>query len=173
MEEIEAKVLEIDPEEIEEKLGNIGAEKQWSYDIESEFFDFPDGRIEENGLLRVRWREDKTFVTRKTDVSFDEAKVMEETEFEIRDRSSFKDFLKSLGLEKIKESSKHRTKWTRGETEFVIDKIPGIPPTLEVESPSQEKLEKGFKDLGFSMNETVNWGAKRMFEEYDISENTE
>lgn len=168
MEEIEAKVLEIDTEEIESRLDDIGAEKQWSYDIESEFFDFPDGRIEDNGSLRVRCREDKTFVTRKKDLSFDDSKVMEETEFKISDRSAFKDFLNSLGLEKIKDSSKHRIKWNKGETEFVIDNIPGIPPLLEIESPSEEELRKSFNDLGYSMEETVNWGAKRMFEEYDI-----
>ena len=168
MEEIEAKVLEVDPEELEEKLGSIGAEKQWSSDIESEFFDFSDGSIEENGLLRVRSRKDKVFVTRKKEVSYDEAKVMEETEFEISDKRAFKDFLKSIGLEKVQESEKHRTKWTRGETEFVIDKIPEIPPLLEIESPTKEEMEKGFKDLGFTMEETVNWGAKKMFEEYDI-----
>lgn len=173
MEEIEAKVLEVDPEEIEEKLDDIGAEKKWSYDIESEFFDFPDGRIEEDGLLRVRWREDKTFVTRKKDASYDEAKVMEEIEFEISDRDAFKDFLKSLGLEKIKSSSKHRTKWTRNDTEFVIDQLDVIPPTLEIEAPSKEEMEQGFRDLGFSMDETVNWGAKKMFEKYDIQDDVD
>jgi adenylate cyclase class 2 len=173
MEEIEAKVLEVDPEEIEEKLDDIGAEKKWSYDIESEFFDFPDGRIEEDGLLRVRWREDKTFVTRKKDASYDEAKVMEEIEFEISDRDAFKDFLKSLGLEKIKSSSKHRTKWTRNDTEFVIDQLDVIPPTLEIEAPSKEEMKQGFRDLGFSMDETVNWGAKKMFEKYDIQDDVD
>lgn len=165
--EIEAKVLEINQEELSNKIEELGAEKVFDSHIESEFYDFPDGRIEENGLLRLREREDKIFVTRKKDVSYDDAKEMEEIEFDVSSREEARKFLKSLGLEKVHKSQKNRTKWVLDDTELVIDKLPEIPPMLEIEAPTEEKLKEGFEKLGYSREETVNWGAKKVREKYE------
>lgn len=164
--EIEAKVLEIDEEELTEKLRNIDAEKVFDSHIKSELYDFPDGRIEEDGVLRLRTREDKSFVTRKQKVAFDDAKEMHEIEFDVDDPEEFREFMKSIGAEKVREGDKHRIKWVKDDVEFVIDKIPGIPCFLEVEAPNREKMNEAFRELGFSMEETVNWGAKEIFEHY-------
>jgi len=164
--EIEAKVLEINQEKLREKLNSIGAEKVFNSHIESEFYDFPDGRIEEDGVLRLRKREDKVFITRKKEVSFDDAKEMEEIEFDVSSMENAREFLKSLGLKNVHQSQKNREKWVKDDTEFVIDKLPEIPYLLEIEASSREELEEAFEKLGFNMDETVNWGAKKVREKY-------
>lgn len=169
--EIEAKVLDINRNELSDKIEGLGAEKVFDSHIESEFYDFPDGRIEESGLLRLREREDKAFITRKKDISYDEAKEMEEIEFDVSSPEQAKKFLKSLGLEKVHESQKNRVKWVLEDTEFVIDKLPDIPPMLEIEAPTKEKLTESFEKLGYSTEETLNWGAKKVRENYDELKN--
>lgn len=164
--EIEAKVLDVDRKELEQKIEDLGAEKIFEGHIESEFFDFPDGRIEEKGLLRLRKREDKTFITRKKEISYEEAKEMEEIEFDVGSREEARKFLESLGLEKVHGSQKNRVKWVKDDTEFVIDKIPKIPPMLEIEAPTKEELREVFEKIGFSIDETVNWGAKKIREKH-------
>lgn len=169
--EIEAKVLEIDEEKLSEKLRSIGAQKIFDSHVKSELYDFPDGRIEENGVLRLRTIEDRSFVTRKEKVVFDDdAKEMHEIEFDVDNPEEFREFMNSIGAEKVREGSKHRIKWVKDDVEFVIDKIPEIPCFLEVEAPDREKMKKAFQELGFSMEETVNWGAKEIFEHYDRGE---
>ena len=171
--EIEAKALDIDREKLEQKIEDLGSKKIFDSQIESEFYDFPDGRIEENGLLRLREREDKTFITRKKEISYSDAKEMEEIEFDVSSRYKMQKFLESLGLEKVHESQKNRVKWVKEDTEFVIDKLPNIPPMLEIEAPTKEELREGFEQLGFSMDETVNWGAKKVREKYGELKNSE
>ena len=169
--EIEAKVLEIDKEKLSEKLVDIGANKVFDSPIRSELYDFPDGRIEENGVLRLRTREDKSFVTRKEKIAFDDAKEMHEIEFDIDDPKEFREFMNSIGAEKIHEGKKRRIKWVKDDIEYVIDKIPGIPLLLEVEAPDRDKMEDAFQELGFSMEETVNWGTKELMEHYKEGNN--
>jgi adenylate cyclase class 2 len=164
--EIEAKVLEVDKEKLSEKIEELGAEKKFESSMRSEFFDFPDSRIEKDGILRLRTRDGEAFITRKREVAYDDAKEMEEIEFDVSDPEETREFLRSLGLERIAESEKTRAKWVKGDTEFVIDKFSGIPHFLEIEAPDREKLMESFEALGFSQDETVNWGGKKVFEHY-------
>ncbi|MFB6208682.1 MAG: class IV adenylate cyclase [Candidatus Nanohaloarchaea archaeon] len=164
--EIEAKVLDIDREEISEKIEDIGAKKKFDAQMKSKFFDFPDGSIENNGILRLRDTGERTFITRKKEVKFDEAKEMEEIEFDVSSKEEAVKFLESIGLEIVAESQKRRTKWVKGEVEFVIDKLPEIPPLLEIEAPNREKMKKNFEKLDFEMEDTVNWGAKKTLDYY-------
>lgn len=168
--EIEAKVLEVDVKKVSEKLEDIGAEKVFDSEIRSELYDFPDGRIEEDGLLRLRIRDEKSFVTRKKLIGFDEAKEMHEIEFDVSDPNEFREFMTSVGAEKKYENTKNRIKWVKDDVEFVIDKYPKIPAFLEIEAIDRNEMRRAFEDLGYSMEETVNWGAKRIFEHYSISD---
>lgn len=167
MEEVEAKLLEVDEDEVYSALADSGAEKVFEGDVRSEFYDFPDGRIEEDGVLRLREMGEKTFVTLKKDISREESKVMEEIEFGVDDAGAFRTFLSSLGLEKIRESRKHRSKWKDGDVEYVVDTYPGIPPLLEIEAPDTDYLEEAFTDLGYDFGETVSWDAGQVFDHYD------
>lgn len=168
MREIEAKILEIDPEELRKKLEGIGATKVFEKQVKSDFYDFEDGRIEENGQIRLRTVGDHSFVTRKNDVDDDRAKVKEEIEFDVDNPEEVRKFLKSIGLKQIEDGEKKRAKWHKNSVEYVIDWYPEIPPLLEIEAPSHQKLEKGFEQLGYSFEETVDWGSTRVHEHYEV-----
>ena len=168
MKEIEAKVLEVEPEELRKNLDDIGANKLFEEKVSSEFYDFEDGRIEKKGQIRLRIIGDNSFITRKIDVDDDRAKVKEEIEFEVRNPDQVRKFLKSIGLEKIKSGEKKRAKWKKDSIEYVIDWYPEIPPLLEIEAPKHEKLEDAFDELGYSMDETVNWGGSKVYRHYNV-----
>lgn len=166
MEEIEAKVLEIEPDSVRNQLQEHGAEQLFADEVRSLFFDYPDGRIEENGSLRLRQRGEDAFITLKQDVSREDAKVMEETEFYVDNADAAQAFLEQLGLEKIHESSKYRETWEKGDVLYVIDRYPGVPPLLEIEAPSLDALEQAYEELGYSMDDTVSWDAHDVMTHY-------
>ena len=168
MKEIEAKVLDVDVEELKDKLEEISAEKIFEETVKSEFYDFEDGRIEQNGQIRLRTVGKKSFITRKTDVEDDRAKVKEEIEFDIDDKNQARQFLKSIGLQKIEQGEKKRAKWHKNSVEYVIDWYPEIPPLLEIEAPSHQKLEEAFEELGYDFRETLDWGSSKLHSHYDI-----
>ncbi|MBY6294237.1 hypothetical protein GLU60_02500 [Nanohaloarchaea archaeon H01] len=91
---------------------------------------------------------------------------MEEIEFDVSSLEETVEFSKSLGLEKVHHSQKNRFKRVLDDIEFVIDKLPEIPPMLEIEAPTREKLEESFAKLGYNMDETTNWGAKKVRDDY-------
>jgi adenylate cyclase class 2 len=168
MKEIEAKILEVDTEELRQKLEDIGAIKVFEEQVKSEFYDFEDGRIEENGQIRLRTIGDNSFVTRKIDVDDERAKVKEEIEFDVENPDEVRKFLKSIGLEKIETGEKKRAKWQKNSVEYVIDWYPGIQPLLEIEAPSHQKLEEAFEELGYSFEETLDWGSSRVYKHYGV-----
>ncbi|MDY6770995.1 MAG: class IV adenylate cyclase [Candidatus Nanohaloarchaea archaeon] len=168
MDEIEAKVLEIDDAAVAERLAEVGAEQVMDAEVESSFYDYPDGSIEKQGVLRLRRIEEyDTFVTMKCDISRDGAKTMEETEFSVSDYEAVDAFFEQLGLQKIRESSKHRRKWEKADVEYVIDEYPGIPPLLEVEAPDEETMYEAFDELGYTKDELVAWDASQVKEHYE------
>ena len=166
MNEIEAKIIEIDPEEVDRKVMENGGRKVFEGRIETIFYDFPDGRMEEKGVMRLRKSPGKAFITQKKDVSREGAKEMEELEVTIDSFEQADRILKGLGLEVVRKSSKKRTKYELKDAEVVVDSYSGIPPLLEVEAESREKIEDILETLGYSMEESVSWDASEVFEHY-------
>ncbi|QKQ98733.1 CYTH domain-containing protein [Candidatus Nanohaloarchaea archaeon] len=168
MKEIEAKILEVDPAEIRRKMQEMNAEKKFEGKVQSEFYDYEDGRIEENGILRLRRLGSETILTRKTDEeNQDGAKVMEEIEFEVGDMDEARALLTSLGLEQIHSSEKTRAKWHHGRIEYVIDWYPDIPALLEIEAPTQQELTEAIEDLGYNPDEAKDWDSHDLYQHYD------
>lgn len=165
-EEIEAKVLEVDRDAVEAELQEIGAEQLFDGEVRSLFFDYPDGRIEEDGILRIRERGEDAFITLKKDVSRETVKRMEEIEFQVEDMEEAREFLLTLGLEQLYDSRKQRTVWEKGDVLYVIDRYPDIPPLLEIEAPSEDVLEQAFQELGYGMEDTVSWDAEQVMVYY-------
>lgn len=166
MDEVEAKVLEIDEQYVTEQLEEQGAEKVFDGEVTSRFYDYPDGRIEEEGVLRLREAGDHTFITYKIDVSRDGAKTMEEIEFDVSSTEMADRFLRELGLEEIRSSWKHRQKWERGDIEYVIDEYPGIPALLEIEAPDEQRMYDAFEELGYERSDLKSWDASQVHEHY-------
>lgn len=169
MEEIEAKILEVDPAEIRRKMQEMNAEKKFEGEVISEFYDFEDGRIEENGILRLRRLGSETILTRKTDdmENEDEAKILEEMEIKVSNMNEARSILTSLGLKQIHSSKKTRAKWHQGPIEYIIDWYPNILALLEIEAPTKQELTEAIKDLGYSPEDAKAWNSHDLYQHYN------
>ena len=119
-----------------------------------------------NGFGRVRDDGDGVSMTVK---SYEKSKNYPE-EFEVQIKDSFEvgsAFMESIGLSKKAYQESIREKWSHPMAhEIVIDIVPGLPPYMEVDCDTEEKLHK-LKKL-FKMDESkVRTGAYgKTYEEY-------
>ncbi len=153
MKEREVKVLNIDKEEIEKKLINIGAklikdENQINYR-----FDTDDGILKKtyNGYLRIRITrnllngEIKNTLTFKRGLKRSVLRINEETETEISDWENTAKILELLGYKQKRPGYKHRRSYKYENITFEIDtwdEDTYSKPYLEIEMTSEEDLEK-------------------------------
>ncbi len=155
MEEIEVKFLNIDPVEMEKKLGAVGAKKVGEYFYRRRVFDYPDLRLNEKGAwLRLRDEGDKVTLTFKQRVGItahdgsSNDSGMEEVEVAVSDFDKTAALLLRIGfMEKFYEENK-RVRWMKDGVEFDIDTWPELEPYLEIEAQSWEKIDEAIKLLG-------------------------
>ena len=167
MKEIEVKILDIDLEEIRKKLLDLGAEKIFDGEIHATAFDFPDQRLkEEDSFVRVRKVGDHVEFCFKGKNESSQFKLREEIEVNV---SGFKDtitILERIGLKKFHEGKKHRESYKLEDVRFEIDSWENIPAFLEIEAKTEEKVIEYVKKLGFTMEQTNNWGFSEIEKHY-------
>ncbi len=154
--EFEAKFINIDKEAVRNKLKSIGATL-----IRPEFlmkrvvFDPP---VEiKGGWLRVRDEGDKVTLSLKV-VDGQEIKDQKETAVEIGNFELGCKLLESIGAKRKAYQETKREVWKLGEVEFDIDTWPGLSPFLEIESNSEDEVERAAKKMGFDW-EKAKFGA--------------
>lgn len=138
--EYEAKFLDIDKEQMIQKLKQIGAEKVHSKTkyIRAVFKRCTD---EVRGYARIRDENGTITMTVKlyTDPKFPE-------EYEITIKDSFEtgiNFLKALGLKQKAFQETYREKWSHELAhEITFDDIPGLPTYMEIDCTGEDNLNK-------------------------------
>ncbi|WMJ78547.1 MULTISPECIES: class IV adenylate cyclase [unclassified Sedimentibacter] len=166
MKEREVKVLNIDKDEIEKKLINVGAklikdENQVNYRFET-----GDGFLKKtyNGYLRIRITENllngekKHTLTFKRSLNRTTLRVNEEIETEISDWESTAEILKLLGYKQKKPGYKHRRSYEYDNIIFEIDtwdEKTYSKPYLEIEMSSEEDLEKAITLLDLDRSQVT------------------
>jgi len=167
LKEIEVKILEINVEEVEEKLKKMGAEKVFEGEVVSIYFDFPDKSLEKEGkILRLRQKGDKVILTYKELISQDKAKIMDEYELNVDDFESMKKIFEGIGLCPLYQFRKHRTTYKLKRTHFEIDKYPDIPAFLEIETPDLSTIDEMISELGFPKEKVNSYSIKDVLEYY-------
>jgi adenylate cyclase class 2 len=172
--EHEAQVLDIDKEAIANKLRGLGAketpevlQRRWVYGIQ----DKHKGDLNDE-WVRLRDSGDKTTITYK----YKHGKGISETE-EIEVKVD--DFDKTIKLlSKLKffndayyQENKRHTFELNG-IEFTLDTWPKIPPVLEVEAESEEKVKEGLKLVGFEEKDVGHAGFLEIYANYGIELHT-
>ncbi|NLJ57697.1 MAG: class IV adenylate cyclase [Tissierellia bacterium] len=153
MREREVKVLNIDREEIEKKLINIGAVLVKDEDQINYRFDTDDGILKKKhkGYLRIRVTKDnltgetKNTMTFKKSIDRNSLRVNEEIETNISDWESTSKIIELLGYKRKRPGYKHRKSYLYENILFEIDtwdEYTYSKPYLEIEVPSYEDLEK-------------------------------
>lgn len=174
MEEIEVKVLEIDPAGMQEVFIGIGAEKEFDQIFEATFYDLPDRSIKAKGeLLRLRIEGEQAVLTYKQPLSTDGAKVMKETETAVEDGEAMKSILAILGYQPIKHTLKRRIQYRWQDCHIVIDdyqaELAAIPPFIEIEAPSRERLAACLTALNIAPDSALPWNTYDLARHYGLT----
>lgn len=170
MNEVEVKILEINPEAIEEKLKALGAKKVFEGILEAVYFDIGNQLDSKGEIFRLRKEGDKVCMTHKKKVEISDAKVMEETEIEVSDFDEAKKLIGALGYKQYTRLKKHRKSFCLDRVVFEIDnyldEYGSIPAFLEIETEDLELLKHYVEKLGFSMKDCRAWSSKDVISHY-------
>ncbi len=156
MQEVELKFLDINKEEIEQKLHAIGAKKVRAAQTRSTYL----GReknysyTEGDPVLRIREYDALVSVTHKSRSKIGTVRVAEETEIQVH--STYEETITlfiALGYHIIKEFYKYRTHYEKQDVSYEIDEQEGIPTLLEIETRSEEEMRTACAELGLRMEE--------------------
>ena len=161
MHELETRIIDIDVDNIRKILLENNAQKVKSEDQINDIYDFEDGRLlAQKGYARIRTVNDlllnKTivFMTTKKMISQERFKIMEENETIIDDKTMGEGIFKSLGL--IKKESIKKYRLFNSLIEIDINDKSFCPfPYLEIETSSEEELQKIVTILGYTLEDTT------------------
>lgn len=152
IDEVELKFLNINKQTIEDKLESIGAKKIYAHELRSVAFThegYSARGANDKNFLRVRQIGTRVYLTHKGPSRSEEFKDRPETEITTYNTlQEAKNFLVALGFTPAQETNKHRTHYERGNTHFEIDEHQGLPPYLEIETPTQQEMKSVCKELG-------------------------
>lgn len=167
MNEIEAKILEVNVENVVKRLEEINGEKIFEGEIITYIFDTKDDKLKNsNNLLRIRDVGGKIILGMKIGKSRKKVKAAEEYEVEVKGFEVTKRILEALGYNLKQTIKKHRISYRLGDCRIDIDKIKGIPPFLEIESCCKEKITKCAQSIGFSENSLKPWTVFDVLKRY-------
>jgi adenylate cyclase, class 2 len=171
MQEIEAKILEVNTPNLTATLARLGAVKVFDGEVETFLLDFKDGSIlKAQNLLRLRREEAKTELTFKKVRVSESAKIADEYSVQVSDLETTKKILQFLGLEVVESMQKHRTSYTLDNARFDIDRYRGkysdIPEFLEIEAKNPKAILNYAKLLGFEAKDCLPWSTKDLIEHY-------
>lgn len=167
-EEIEVKFLNINKEEIEQKLKAIGAEKVGEYFYRRRVFDYPDWRLDKAGSwLRLRDEGEQITLSFKKRLGMDHSgggkdEGMEEVEIKVSDFDVTTELILKLGFIEKHYAENRRIRWAKDGVEFDLDFWPSLEPYLEIEAPSWEKVDQAIGWLG------LNPADKKIFSTHQV-----
>lgn len=162
MKEIELKVLDIDREQLEKKIVDLGAQKVFDGVVITQFYDFPDGSIQKaKDLIRLRLKGDAAFITYKRFIDRDDVKARDEFEVQVSDFDTADEILRGLGLNKTLRIMKERVSYRLDDVQFEfdrhLDEYAFIPDFLEIEGKAFGVVERYCELLGIAKNALKPW----------------
>jgi adenylate cyclase class 2 len=166
--EIETKVLDIDPDAIEKKLLDIGAEKTRATILSVDWYRIKGIKEgEDPWFLRIRSNsEGRREVTwkAKSDI-LGTARKHKEINFAINEPEQLADLFEELGLERYAHQDKRRMSFTLRDWRMDIDSYPKMPPYLEIEGTGEEHIKEAIALLGLEKNRTWAKGERVLVQE--------
>lgn len=174
MKELEVKILDINLDQLRNKLKDLNCKKVKSENQINDLFDFPNkSLLRKHGYARIRTVEDllknstKFYLTVKTLKSDEKFKIMDENEVEITNGEEGKDILKALGLELTQSIKKYREsyKYKNALIEIDINEESFCPfPYIEIEAQTSEEIEETVYALGYTMEDTTSKSIYELIE---------
>ena len=165
--EIEKKILNINAQEVEKALDQIGAIKDFDSIIQTYYFDYPDLRFKnQDQLLRIRTINNQIEVCYKFDRTNQEnTRFYQEKEFnlDLNQLDNIIDFFKSIGFIQTYYFEKRRIQYKHENTKFELDFYPKLNPLVEIESDSIDSINNYINQLGLSTHEQTDETINELF----------
>lgn len=171
--EIEAKFLNVNHDEIREKLKALGAKLEQPMRLmRRKNFDFPDASLTETrrGWVRVRDEGDKTTMSYK---QMDDRGVhgTKEISTEVGSFNDACSILENIGLVAKSYQETKRESWTLGEVQVELDEWPWAKPYIEIEAPNESSLFETANKLGFKREDALHGPVEVVYTaEYDVTD---
>ncbi len=153
--EIEAKLKVDSLQEVERKLGEVGAEFVAEQLQTDTYFDDAGAALKSGDrALRLRrpraGQKENTFLTYKGAKEKSDFKKRQEIEIEIGDADSVEKLLSALGYEEALVFEKKRRVWQLGDCVICLDELPLLGSFVEIEGPNGQSIADVQKRLGLS-----------------------
>jgi adenylate cyclase class 2 len=174
MNEIEFKILEVNREELEKKLFELGAKKIFDDVLEAFKIDSESDTLKnQQSLLRLRKQGENNVITFKKILDKDDnVKTANELEVSFSDMNTMKKIFENLGFVIKGPFRKHRVSYKIAEADvrFDFDKYlddqEHVPEFLEIESEDKEKIFKYAELLGFAKDDCKGWSGFDVVKHY-------
>ncbi len=165
--ELEAKFLAIDKEDIRAKLKSLGYDLVTpEYTMRRKTFDFSKVDPGKNKWGRVRQESDKTTMTIK-EVTGEGVNDTFEVELVVNDFNTAANFFEACNIHAKAFQENMREVWKKENVEVTIDTWPGLKPFIEIEGPTEESLKGTSDELGFDYA-TASFGSIDMIYEKEL-----
>jgi adenylate cyclase class 2 len=170
--EIEAKFLNINHNEIRDKLKTLGATlKEPMRLMRRKNYDYPDKRLEKiGGWVRVRDEGDKITLAYKQLND----RTLHGTKEICIDVSSFEEsckLLETIGFEAQSYQETKRESWELDGTQIELDEWPWIATFLEIEAANEQAVRIISEKLGLKMEDAVHGSVEIAYQaEFDVTE---
>ena len=160
--EIEAKFLDINKDEIRQKLEAAGA-KLISPEHKMRRTVFDSGP---HSFARVRDEGDKIVMTYKNFEDEDSIMGIKEVNLVVDSYDNGIKFLEGCGLKQRATQETLREVWTLDDAEIGIDTWPWIPPFIEIEGDSEAGVWAVADKLGFDKTEAMFGAVDKVYNRY-------
>ncbi len=164
--EIEARLLDINKDELIKKLEELGAQKVADFEQKRYIYDF--NPIKEHKWIRLRTNGTKTSLTIK-EIKSDKIDGTKELEIEVNDFNKTNLILNELGYTHRAYQENKRTRYMYEGIEIDIDTWPLIPTYVELEGNDEKSIIDFVEKLGYKKEEIVTYGVSKIYEHYDIN----
>ena len=156
--EYEATFINIDKNEIREKLKSVGAVLVKPEVLMKRYvFYLPEGHDRPGAFARIRDEGDKITMSFKVIIRGGSLNIEDQKEICLK-IDSFEngvEFLKALDCEEKAYQESKREVWKIDETEICVDEWPFLEPFVEVEGPSEQEVKEISEKLGFDYSRAL------------------
>lgn len=153
--EIEAKFLNVDHDEIRTKLKELGAVcKVPMRLVRRTVLDYPDRRLQKEGAwIRLREELDGSIELMLKKVASNELGQTFEQPVKVTDYEAAQKFLAAIGMDIKAEEESKRELWHLGDVEIMLDEWPWVNPYIEIEAPTENQVKELATTLGFTWDQ--------------------